>query len=59
MENRYRAILRENISLSVLPASRQVSNESRLPGRMGGENVFECKLFSILNSKCWSPLYTL
>jgi len=32
MENRYLAILHENISLSVL----RVSNESRLTGRMGG-----------------------
>ena len=34
MENRYLPILHENISLSVL----RVSNESRLTGRMGGEN---------------------
>ena len=27
MENRYLPILHENISLSVLPAARQVSNE--------------------------------
>jgi hypothetical protein len=42
MENRYLAILHENISLSVLPAYRQVSNESRLVGRVGGEDCFEC-----------------
>jgi len=33
MENRYLPTLHENISLSVLPAYRQVSNESRLTGR--------------------------
>jgi len=46
MENRYLPILHENISLRVL----RVSNESRLTGRMGGENGFQCKLLGALGN---------
>ena len=54
-----RPILHENISLGVLPASRQVSNEPLFfGGRVGGENGFECKLFPVLNNSA-ARLFTL